>query len=64
MEEQELSLDEIREQTKAVLTELLEVAGLKAGQILVVGCSSSEVGSFKIGSHSSAENGEIGRAHV
>ena len=59
MEERELSLDEIREQTKAVLTELMEVAGLKAGQILVAGCSSSEVGSFKIGSHSSAEIGEV-----
>ena len=58
MEEQELSLEEIKAQAKAVLEELLEAAKLKAGQILVVGCSSSEVGSFKIGSHSSAEIGE------
>ncbi len=57
MDEQELSLEEIKAQTKSVLEELLEVAKLKAGQILVVGCSSSEVGSFKIGSHSSAEIG-------
>jgi len=58
MDEQELTLEEIKEQTKKVLDELLEVAKLKPGQILVVGCSSSEVGSFKIGSHSSAEIGE------
>ena len=37
----------------------MEKADLKQGQILVVGCSSSEIGSFKIGSHSS---GEIGQA--
>ena len=58
MEANEISLDEIREQTKEVLNELLETAKLKPGQILVVGCSSSEVGSFKIGSHSSAEIGQ------
>ena len=58
MDEQELTLEEIKEQTKKGLDELLEVAKLKPGQILVVGCSSSEVGSFRIGSHSSAEIGE------
>ena len=29
--------------------ELIETAGMKAGQILVVGCSTSEVGGEKIG---------------
>ena len=56
---EELQLDAIRKQTKDVLRELMETADLKRGQILVVGCSSSEIGSFKIGSHSS---GEIGQA--
>ena len=48
-------LEEIRTQTKEVLKELLAVAKMKPGQILVVGCSSSEIGSYKIGSHSSEE---------
>lgn len=56
---EELQLEEIRKQAKEVLRELLETAKLQPGQILVVGCSSSEIGNFKIGSHS---NGEIGRA--
>ena len=38
--------------------ELLEEAALKPGQILVVGCSSSEIASHKIGSYSSEEIGE------
>ena len=42
-----------------MLLQLLEVANLKEGNLLVVGCSSSEIGSFRIGSHSSEE---IGRA--
>ena len=50
-------LEEIRQQAKNVVRELLEAASLKPGQILVVGCSSSEIGSFKIGSHSSEEIG-------
>lgn len=56
---EELQLEEIRKQAKEVLRELLETAKLQPGQILVAGCSSSEIGNFKIGSHS---NGEIGRA--
>ena len=55
---EELQLDAIRKQTKVVLRELMETANLKQGQILVVGCSSSEIGSFKIGSHSSEEIGK------
>lgn len=50
-------LDTIKLQTKQAAGELLEVAKLKPGQILVAGCSSSEVGSFRIGSHSSQEIG-------
>lgn len=51
-------LTEIRIQTKEVLLQLLEEANLKEGNLLVVGCSSSEVGSYKIGSHSSEEIGK------
>ena len=51
-------LEEIRTQTKEVLNELLAVAKMKPGQILVVGCSSSEIGSYKIGSHSSETIGQ------
>ena len=51
-------LEEIRVQTKEVLNELLAVAKMKPGQILVVGCSSSEIGSYKIGSHSSETIGQ------
>ena len=50
-------LDTIKLQTKQAAGELLKVAKLKPGQILVAGCSSSEVGSFRIGSHSSQEIG-------
>lgn len=48
-------MDEIRTQTRAVVDALLEVAHLKEGDILVVGCSSSEVLGQKIGSFSSPE---------
>lgn len=48
-------MDQIYLQTKAVVEELGEKAGLKAGQILVVGCSTSEVQGAKIGSNSSPE---------
>ena len=53
-----IQLEDIRKQVKEVLKELLAVAKLKSGQILVVGCSSSEIDSFKIGSHSSEEIGQ------
>ena len=48
-------LDTIRSQTRAVADALFEVARLREGDILVVGCSSSEVLGQKIGSHSSPE---------
>ena len=54
-----IELKTIKEQAKKVVEELLEAAKLWEGQILVVGCSSSEIDSFRIGSHSS---GEIGQA--
>ena len=51
-------LEEIKEQTRQAVRELLETARLKPGQVLAVGCSSSEIASFKIGSHSSEEIGK------
>ena len=50
--------DQIREQAENVTRELCEKAGLKEGQILVVGCSSSEVCGDKIGSNSNLEVAE------
>lgn len=52
-------LKEIKNQAAAIATELIDAAQLRSGQIVVVGCSSSEVGGHQIGSDSSPE---IGRA--
>ena len=53
----------IYEQTKNTIAELCEKAKLKAGNIVVVGCSTSEVVGSKIGTNSSPEvAGEIFRA--
>jgi uncharacterized protein (TIGR01440 family) len=52
-------LDSIKKETGEVLCQLLAQAKLEAGDLLVVGCSSSEIASHRIGSFSSAE---IGRA--
>ena len=46
---------EIKNQAKTIMTELLEVANLKKGDIFVVGCSSSEIIGQKIGKGSSPE---------
>lgn len=43
----------IYEQTRAVISELCETAKLKAGQLVVVGCSTSEVIGSAIGTNSS-----------
>lgn len=45
----------IYEQTKAAIAELGEKAGLKPGNVIVVGCSTSEVCGSKIGTNSSPE---------
>ena len=51
-------LEEIKEQTREIGTELLETARMEPEQIVVVGCSSSEIASYRIGSHSSEEIGQ------
>lgn len=48
-------LEEIKNQARQAVEELLEIAKLKPQEILVVGCSSSEIGGHKIGSDSSVE---------
>jgi uncharacterized protein (TIGR01440 family) len=46
-------LEELHQQAKMAAAELLEAAHMKAGQLMVVGCSSSEVVGKKIGTDSS-----------
>ena len=52
-------LDLIKQETLSVLSELLSVANLDRGDILVVGCSTSEVSKHSIGSFSNAEIGTV-----
>ena len=52
-------LDLIKQETLSVLDELLSVANLDSGDILVVGCSTSEVSKHSIGSFSNAEIGTV-----
>ena len=49
---------DIREQAAAACREICEKAGLHRGQILVVGCSSSEICGCHIGKNSSPETAE------
>lgn len=48
-------LNEINFQAKKIAEELVEISGITKGQVFVVGCSSSEIGGYKIGSHSVEE---------
>lgn len=47
--------ENLREQAYNAATEIIEVAGLKRGQLLVVGCSTSEILGSKIGTDSSPD---------
>ncbi len=51
-------LRQIQDEVRRGVWELLEASNIKQGQILVVGCSSSEIASHRIGSYSSAEIGQ------
>ena len=51
-------LEQIKREAAEAAKELCEVAKLKRGQIVVVGCSSSEIGGGKIGTASSPEIAE------
>lgn len=48
-------LNQIREQVRTAVDELFQQAGLKSGQVLVVGCSTSEIIGERIGSAGSDE---------
>lgn len=54
----ESEISAIYNQTKTALAELITAAGLKPGQLVVIGCSTSEVRGEKIGSAGSAEVAE------
>ena len=47
-----MTYEEIREQAARAVTELLDVAKLKKGDIFVIGCSSSEIKGARIGKDS------------
>ena len=53
-----IELKTIKEQAQKVVEELLEAAKMREGQILVVGCSSSEIAAHAIGCYSSSEVGQ------
>ena len=48
-------LEKIKQDATTAITELLATANLKAGDLLVIGCSSSEMVGEKIGTHSSVD---------
>ena len=50
--------EELTKQAENTTREICEKAGLKEGQILVVGCSSSEICGDRIGSNSNLEVAE------
>lgn len=48
-------LNDITKETNAVFTQLIEAAKLHEGSVVVLGCSTSEVGGDRIGTHSSMD---------
>ena len=48
-------METVREQAARAVTELIEASGISAGQVLVIGCSSSEIVGETIGHGSSLE---------
>lgn len=52
------TLMEIEQEAYAAASEIMEAGGMRAGQLFVVGCSSSEVAGSKIGTMSSVETAE------
>lgn len=53
-----MELANITKQAYSAAEELIERSGIKAGQILLVGCSTSEVQGYDLGSHSGPEIGK------
>lgn len=50
-----MDIEKIKEEAKAVFSEFIEKSGIKRGEILVVGCSTSEVSGHNPGTYSSEE---------
>ncbi len=59
-----MDFDVIKKQASDAVAELLSCAGLKPGDIFVVGCSSSEIMGGKIGKESSLEAAEAAFAGI
>ena len=57
-------MDSIKTQAIAVMAEMIEKAGLKSGDLVVVGCSTSEVIGSKIGTNSSPETAKLLLRHI
>ena len=57
-------MEEITRQARRAVSELLEAAGLKAGDLFVVGCSSSEMVGEQIGKCSSMEAAQAAFAGI
>ena len=57
-------MENIRNELRAALTELLDTAALRQGELVVVGCSSSEILGEKIGKGSSPETGAAVAAEI
>ncbi len=55
------NIEEIKKQTRNALKELIAEANLSEGDVIVIGCSTSEIGGGQIGKDSSLE---IGRAVI
>lgn len=53
-----MTLEQYKAEAQAAAEELIEAAGLRPGQIVVVGCSTSEVTGHRIGSFSAPELGQ------
>ncbi len=53
-----MELNEITKQARDAALELIERSGIKKGQIMVIGCSTSEIQGYDLGSHSGPEVGK------
>jgi uncharacterized protein (TIGR01440 family) len=58
IEKEEKIMETIKEQAARAVAELIEASGITAGQILVIGCSSSEIVGGTIGHASSLETAQ------
>ena len=57
-------MEEIRQQAREVITELIGAAKLRRGDLLVIGCSSSEMVGSRIGKNSSMEAAQAAFAGI